>query len=187
MLYTDGLVERPAVPLSDSIDLLRGIVAGASSAEEICRLAFDHLIPEGGPRDDVAIVALKNGEIPAELDLRLAADPHVLADMRRILRRWLRAGGADDRDTVEITIAVGEACTNAIEHAYSPAPADFHLHASMIDGEARIVVSDAGRWRAPRGANRGRGLKIIETAMDEVAVNAAASGTQIVMTRRLGR
>jgi anti-sigma regulatory factor (Ser/Thr protein kinase)/putative methionine-R-sulfoxide reductase with GAF domain len=187
MLYTDGLVERRAVPLSDSIDLLRGIVAGANSAEEICRVAFDQLIPEGGPRDDVAIVALKNGEIPAELDMRLAADPHMLADIRRILRRWLRAGGADDRDTVEITLAVSEACTNAIEHAYSPAPADFHLHASMIDGEARVVVSDAGRWRAPRGANRGRGLKIIETAMDEVAVNAAASGTQIVMTRRLGR
>jgi anti-sigma regulatory factor (Ser/Thr protein kinase)/putative methionine-R-sulfoxide reductase with GAF domain len=187
ILYTDGLVERPAVPLSDSIDLLRGIVGGGHSAEEICRVAFDQLIPEGGPRDDVAIVAVENAEIPAELHMRLAADPRVLADTRRVLRRWLRAGGAGDQDTVEITLAVSEACTNAIEHAYSPAPAHLQLHASMVDGQARFVVSDAGSWRMPRGTNRGRGLKIIEAAMDEVAVDTAPSGTQIVMTRRLGR
>jgi anti-sigma regulatory factor (Ser/Thr protein kinase)/putative methionine-R-sulfoxide reductase with GAF domain len=186
MLYTDGLVERRGVPLSESIDLLREVVAAADSAEEICRLAFDELIPESGPRDDVAIIALQNAEIPTELDLRLSADPHVLADMRRILRRWLRARGADGRDTMEITLAVSEACTNAIEHAYSPAPASFQLHASAVDGEARIVVRDAGAWRRPRGVNRGRGLKIIETAMDEVAVDAGPSGTEIVMRRRIG-
>jgi anti-sigma regulatory factor (Ser/Thr protein kinase) len=49
------------------------------------------------------------------------------------------------------------------------------------------VVRDAGRWRSPRHTNRGRGLKIIETAMDEVAVTAAPSGTEIVMRRRLVR
>ncbi|HWE10726.1 MAG TPA: SpoIIE family protein phosphatase [Solirubrobacteraceae bacterium] len=187
MLYTDGLVERRGVPLTDSIDLLCEIVGAANSAEEICRLAFDHLIPEGGPRDDVAVVALQAAEIPPELHMRLSADPQVLADTRRILRRWLRAGGAGDLATMEITLAVSEACTNAIEHAYSPAPAAFQLHASVVDGTARIVVSDAGRWRPPRGTNRGRGLKIIESAMDEVVVDAAPSGTQIVMTRRLGR
>ncbi len=187
MLYTDGLVERPGIRLSDSIAALRRVVRGAASPEELCRRASDELIPAAGPADDVAIVALRNSEVPRELHLRLPADPRVLAGTRRSLRRWLRSHGADDQDTLEITLAVSEACTNAIEHAYSPAPAEFEVHATVVDGEARITVQDAGRWRSPRGSNRGRGLRIIETAMDEMSVDATPAGTAIVMRRRLGR
>ena len=56
----------------------------------------------------------------------------------------------------------------------------------MAGPVAQITVSDSGRWRSPRGSNRGRGLKIIETAMDDVAVNTTEAGTDIVMIRRLG-
>jgi anti-sigma regulatory factor (Ser/Thr protein kinase)/GAF domain-containing protein len=185
MLYTDGLVERPGIPLTDSIDALRGVAGGARSPEDLCRRTFDELVPTGGPRDDVAIVALQNSEIPAELNLRLPTDPRVLADTRRVLRRWLRARGADAQETLEITLAVSEACTNAIEHAYSPAPSEFDVQGHTVNGEVEITVSDHGRWRSPRGTNRGRGLKIIETAMDEVSVDATPHGTAIVMRRRL--
>ncbi len=186
MLYTDGLVERPGVRLSDSIAALHGVVEGAVSPEELCRRASDELIPASGPRDDVAIVVLQNCEIPRELHLRLPADPRVLATTRRSLRRWLRSHGADDQDTLEITLAASEACTNAIEHAYSPVSAEFEVHARVVDGEAQITVRDAGRWRSPRGSNRGRGLKIIETAMDDTSVDATPAGTTISMRRRLG-
>jgi anti-sigma regulatory factor (Ser/Thr protein kinase)/putative methionine-R-sulfoxide reductase with GAF domain len=185
VLYTDGLVERPGVRLSDSIAELRRVVESAPTPEELCRRAFDELIPLGDLRDDVAIVALQNSEIPAELHLELPADPRVLGEIRRVLRRWLHSQGANDQDVLEITLAVSEACTNAIEHAYSPAPAEFDLRAVMVDGEARITVQDTGRWRSPRGTNRGRGLKIIETAMDAVSVNATSGGTAIVMRRKL--
>ena len=102
-----------------------------------------------------------------------------------MLRRWLRHQGADDAQTMEITLAVSEACTNAIEHAYSPAPAEFTLHAAAVDGEVTFVVTDAGRWRAPRGQDRGRGLTIIRAAMDDVEVNSSETGTEIVMHRKL--
>jgi anti-sigma regulatory factor (Ser/Thr protein kinase) len=49
-----------------------------------------------------------------------------------------------------------------------------------------ITIRDAGSWRAPRGEDRGRGLTIIETAMDAVDVNTTANGTEIVMRRRIG-
>jgi anti-sigma regulatory factor (Ser/Thr protein kinase)/GAF domain-containing protein len=185
MLYTDGLVERPGIRLSDTIATLRGVVAGAPSPEDLCRRAVDELIPAGDVRDDVAIVALQNADIPAELDLRLPADPRVLAETRRILRRWLRSHGANDQDTLEITLAVSEACTNAIEHAYSPGPARFEVEARVVAGVAQITVRDSGRWRSPRGTNRGRGLRIIEAAMDETSVDASPSGTAIVMRRKL--
>jgi len=84
-----------------------------------------------------------------------------------------------------ITLACGEACANAIEHAYSPAPAFFELEASAEDGHITLAVRDIGRWRAPRGENRGRGLKIMESVMDVVEVNATSPGTEVLMRRRL--
>ena len=75
---------------------------------------------------------------------------------------------------------------NAIEHAYSPSPSKFELNAVAIDNEVIITIRDTGRWRSPRGEDRGRGLTIIETAMDKVDVNATEGGTEIVMRRRIG-
>jgi anti-sigma regulatory factor (Ser/Thr protein kinase) len=130
-------------------------------------------------------VALQAAPIPSELVLELSAEPRVLAAVRRTLRRWLYEHGASPEDLSEITIAVNEACTNAIEHAYSPAPAAFELEARAEDGEVTLIVRDTGTWRSPRGEHRGRGLKIIEAAMDDVELNRSATGTELVMRRRL--
>ncbi len=158
---------------------MSGDVAGRGG-----QLAVDELVPADGLRDDVAIVAMQHNEIPAELHLRLPADPRVLADIRHVLRRWLRNHGVGDQDTARITLSVNEACTNAIEHAYSPPAAEFELRASASDGDLTIVVSDAGQWRAPRGPNRGHGLAMIDAAMDEVEINAGVTGTEVVMRKR---
>jgi anti-sigma regulatory factor (Ser/Thr protein kinase) len=185
VFYTDGLVERPGTPLTESIEELLAVVQGAGSVEELCRRAVERMLPPGGLRDDVAIVAIQNSAIDDELDLHLPADPKILAEIRLVLRRWLRHQGANDGETMEITLAVSEACTNAIEHAYSPAPAKFTLRAAAHEGRVTFVVSDVGRWRAPRGHDRGRGLTIIRTAMDDVGVNSSETGTEIVMHRKL--
>jgi anti-sigma regulatory factor (Ser/Thr protein kinase) len=116
----------------------------------------------------------------------LPAEPKTLAQVRRILRRWLRDRGASERDVAEVTIAVGEACANAIEHAYSPAPASFELDATGKNGEVIVTVRDRGQWRASRGEHRGRGLSIISSAMDDLRVDRSERGTEIVMRRRLG-
>jgi anti-sigma regulatory factor (Ser/Thr protein kinase) len=185
VLYTDGLVERPGVPLNESIEELVRVIHGSRSVEDLVRVAVERMVPAGGLRDDVAIVAIQNGEIADELRLQLRADPKVLAEIRHVLRRWLRHQGADDSQTLEITLAVSEACTNAIEHAYSPAPAEFSLTAMAREGVLSFVVSDAGSWRPPRGQDRGRGLTIIRAAMDDVEVNSSDTGTEIVMRRRI--
>jgi anti-sigma regulatory factor (Ser/Thr protein kinase)/putative methionine-R-sulfoxide reductase with GAF domain len=187
VLYTDGLVERPGVPLTRSIGELRRTISDASSAEEVCELAVENMIPLGRLRDDAAIVAMHNAEIPSDLHVHVDAEPRELARVRRIVRRWLRKHGADDQDSIEITLAVGEACTNAIEHAYSPAPAEFELRACADDGEITVTVTDAGRWRSPRGVHRGRGLRIMKAAMDGVEVNSGERGTEIVMRRRIAK
>ncbi len=187
MLYTDGLIERPEVPLSASIDALLEVTRTADSPDEACRRAIAHMPSLENLRDDVAVVAVQRSRIPSELDLGPAADPRVLADVRQTLRRWLRDQDADDNETMEITLAVNEACANAIEHAYSPAPARFRLHASCDDRTVSVVVSDYGSWRPPRGDDRGRGLTIMEAAMDTVEVDVGDGGTRITMRRALRR
>lgn len=136
-------------------------------------------------RDDVAVLAVERAEIPVELELNPAAKPPVLYEVRQTLRRWLRSQGAESTAIAEITLAVNEACANAIEHAYSPAPARFHLRATCDEGVVTVVVNDFGSWRPPRGKHRGRGLTIMESAMDAVEIDAHDGGTRITLRRAL--
>ena len=61
----------------------------------------------------------------------------------------------------------------------------FELEARHADGLVTLTVRDTGRWRAPRGTNRGRGLKIIAAAVDELDLRTTDAGTEVVMHRRL--
>jgi serine phosphatase RsbU (regulator of sigma subunit)/anti-sigma regulatory factor (Ser/Thr protein kinase) len=191
VLYTDGLVERRGVPLTDGIDQLAQVLRRASSADRACQLAVTRMVPASGLDDDVAVLALQSTRIPAELHLELPADPAVLSGTRRLLRRWLAERGVEDPATTEITLAANEACANAIEHAYAPGPASFELEAAIAGEEASpevmITVRDTGQWRPARGVDRGQGLTIIETAMDEVDVKTTDEGTEIVMRRGVMR
>jgi anti-sigma regulatory factor (Ser/Thr protein kinase) len=185
LMYTDGLVERRGNALTRGIEELLAVVRTGDTAEQACRNAMEGLVPPEGLDDDVAMLVLHSLPVPAQLRLHLPADPKALADVRQVVRRWLRERGAEGDDVNEITLAVGEACANAIEHAYSPGPAWFEFVATESGGEVTIAVRDTGRWREARGENRGRGLKIIDAAMSDVKLSPASDGTVIVMSRRL--
>jgi anti-sigma regulatory factor (Ser/Thr protein kinase)/putative methionine-R-sulfoxide reductase with GAF domain len=186
LMYTDGLVERRGNELGLGIEELLAVARTGDTAEQACRNAMQALVPPEGLDDDVAMLVLHNLPVPVELRLHLPADPKALADVRRIVRRWLRERGAEGDDITEITLAVGEACANAIEHAYSPGPAWFELDAVESGGDVTITVRDMGRWRKARGENRGRGLRIIDAAMSDVQLTPTSAGTEIVMRRQLG-
>jgi anti-sigma regulatory factor (Ser/Thr protein kinase)/putative methionine-R-sulfoxide reductase with GAF domain len=186
VLYTDGLVERAGTPLMTSIAQLLAEIRCAASLEDACQLVFERMVPGEALADDAAMIAISVDEVPSRLSLHLAADPGVLASARRSVRRWLKRHNVGDREAGDITLAVGEACTNAIEHAYSPAPAEFTLAASLDDGVVTIAVRDRGEWRPARGIGRGRGLAIVRAVMDEVEVNRDPSGTEIVMRKGVG-
>jgi anti-sigma regulatory factor (Ser/Thr protein kinase)/putative methionine-R-sulfoxide reductase with GAF domain len=191
VLYTDGLVERRGVPLTESIEKLVSALANVTSAERVCQVAVEEMVPEEGLVDDVALLAMESTRIPEKLELDLPADPGVLSGTRRLLRRWLRERGAEEPAVSELALAANEACANAIEHAYAPGPASFQLSAMVESnddsdhGTVVIRVVDSGQWRPPRGENRGRGLTIIETAVDDVEINRSPEGTEVVMRRRL--
>jgi phosphoserine phosphatase RsbU/P len=61
LLYTDGLIERRGQPLSEGIRLLEQSVT-TGSAESLCTQVTARLLPEGGPTDDVALLAVRRTE-----------------------------------------------------------------------------------------------------------------------------
>jgi serine phosphatase RsbU (regulator of sigma subunit)/anti-sigma regulatory factor (Ser/Thr protein kinase) len=185
LLYTDGLVERRGDGLSPGTDMLLRVVGDTGSAKDACERAMAGVVPPEGLDDDVAMLAVEITPVPSELRLRLPANPSVLGRTRHMLRRWLRARGADPTTMDEVVIAVNEACANAIEHAYPPSPATFELLVDEADGEVRITVRDSGRWRPTRDTGGGHGLTIIGRAMDDVSVTGTESGTEVQMRRRL--
>jgi anti-sigma regulatory factor (Ser/Thr protein kinase) len=143
-------------------------------------------VPAGGGDDDIAVVALRLEPMDPALRVRFPADPQVLSRVRRVLARWLREQGAAPEDVAAITLACGEACANAIEHAYAPGVASFELELVHDAGLVTATVRDRGHWRVARGTNRGRGLKMIAAAVDALDVHTTDSGTEVIMRRRLG-
>jgi anti-sigma regulatory factor (Ser/Thr protein kinase) len=186
LLYTDGLVERSSIALTEGMESLREaatVIPG--DPEALCRLLPETVL-EGVPGDDTALLAVRleplNGE---RIDLVLPADSESLAPMRRALARWLKAAGADHSEAYEVLVATGEACANAIAHAYPAGDASFELSGSRTRDGLQIQVRDRGRWRAPRGELRRRGLTLMETLMDEMELDKSENGTTVTLRRRL--
>ena len=187
VLYTDGLVESRTRPIDHGLERLRAIgSAPAAGVERLCSQVVERLVPEERP-DDIAIIAARVPPPPEELSGRWPAERTALAEVRHDLRRWLRAHGASADETYEITVACQEACANAVEHAYRPGREAFEVEGTYRDGVVRVVVRDHGRWRPPRGTNRGRGLLLMEAMMERVDVRHTDDGTLVVLERTLGR
>jgi anti-sigma regulatory factor (Ser/Thr protein kinase) len=187
VLYTDGLVERRGERLATRQQQLHDTAASAAAEPDLLNEALiAGMIGDEAPADDVAILTMQRGATADdELKLRVAARPEELAAIRRLLRGWLSDAGADRHAIEAVLLASGEACTNAIEHAYGPGEQTFELEGARDGSDVVLVIRDGGRWRAPRGQNRGRGLGLMETFMDEVEVTPTDTGTAVRMRRRI--
>jgi anti-sigma regulatory factor (Ser/Thr protein kinase) len=136
--------------------------------------------------DDVAILTLRNLPVPERFSAEFPAEPESLAPMRSMLRRWLSHAGAGELEIAEIVTACGEAATNAIEHGGAGGGTSFEVSGSRKDREVQISVRDQGSWREERPGDHGRGLDLMRTLMDTVAVKPTDEGTIVSLRRRLG-
>jgi len=186
LLYTDGLVERRGVSIRDGLARLGEEAAGAGTdLEALC----DHVLRtmvEAPRSDDVAMLALRPVPLSAEpLRIDVPAEPRVLAPLRHTLRRWLAELGADDEDVTSVLIACGEACANAIQHAYGAREGWVEVEFAHADGTVELTVRDEGSWRPPSGGEGGLGMPLMQGLMDAVEVDRTPSGTVVRMRRRL--
>ena len=187
LLFTDGLIDQPGVGLDVGLERLqRAVAGGPAEPEAMCEHLLRELRPHGESPDDVALIVLRLVPLPYErVEIELPAEPEALAPLRRVLARWLRQAGADDRELAELLVAMSEACTNAIEHANAPRHAAFQVTAE-VDGPGVVLqVRDYGAWRAARGANRGHGMTLMEALTDAVEIERSGRGTVVRLRRRL--
>ncbi|MFI9010741.1 ATP-binding protein [Actinosynnema sp. NPDC053489] len=117
-----------------------------------------------------------------------------LSAVRAQLDAWLAAEGLSEDDRYDLLVAVNEAASNAVEHAYGPDEQGLvQIDARATpDGAIRVAVVDHGTWRVPPPtlSARGRGLLLMRENVDEVRVDRGAGGTTVTLVlapRHAGR
>jgi anti-sigma regulatory factor (Ser/Thr protein kinase) len=187
LLYTDGLIERRGESITVGVQRLRKALSAApSGAEQLCEHVVERLLGQHPSDDDVAVLAVRLIERQAgALELTLDAAAASVPFARHQLRAWLADNAPEfDRGTRgELEVALSEACTNVVRHAYGPRQATFDVRASRDGDTVELTVRDHGSWRPPRGQHGGRGIALMRAICDEVIVDRRAEGTQVTMRR----
>jgi len=189
LLFSDGLFERRQERLDDGLARLNALVS-ATACDDVEALADGVIAGMGAHHafaDDVALVAARL--MPVPLRIRRPALPEELAGIRTAARRWLRQAGARRMQVDDLLIGLGEAASNAVEHAYGDGPVgDVEVSLALRGGGIELTVRDEGRWRHSEvaRANGGRGLTLMRMVADEVAVDGGETGTTVRMRARLG-
>jgi serine phosphatase RsbU (regulator of sigma subunit)/anti-sigma regulatory factor (Ser/Thr protein kinase) len=188
VIFTDGLVETPDAGLEDGLEKLRaGIGTLPQEPDMLAEALLDARFASDAPRDDVAIVVVcLDADSDEALQLTVPADPESLARVRRSVGRWLRGVGASDSESYEVLVACGEACANAIAHAYPVGNASFEVNGRRLNGSIELEIRDFGSWREPRPGTGARGLSLMHELMDEVELERRTpGGTTVTMRRHL--
>ena len=184
--YTDGLVERRGRTLDEGLRrLCESVTAGP--ADSVSTTVMSRLIGSQPPDDDVALLTLRrraDTEVAA-LDLVLPAAPDSLRQIRRAVGRWLSATDATQDEIADLQLAIGEACSNVVEHAYGPRGGAVTVRMTLDPPDVLVTVHDSGSWRPPRGHNRGRGTLVMQRCCDELRVEHGLAGTVVFIRRRL--
>jgi len=96
--------------------------------------------------------------------------------------------GASAEELDSIRLAVSEAVTNAVVHAYPDgAPGPVHVKAAIAGGALSVIVADDGCGLGAAGetAGLGLGLALMENACDSLRLGASHSGGAQVEMRFL--
>jgi anti-sigma regulatory factor (Ser/Thr protein kinase) len=185
LLYTDGLVERPGVSLTTTLETLRGAAVRNGSADALCDATLASLLPGGPENDDVAMLAaLVTRHADGPLMLELAARPSALREVRRRLERWLGVAHVPPALAARVVLCASEATANAVQHAYGLQDALVWVSARRVGGDLELRVRDEGHWREPPTQRRGRGLGLMSAFADEVELDHDDEGTVVTLRWR---
>jgi len=122
---------------------------------------------------------------------RVPAVPAEIGHIRRAVLALAETHGTTRAALADIALAVSEACTNVVTHAYfeDPEPGPLTAEAYRDNRELVVVIIDEGRGMAPRpdSPGLGLGLPLITQLTERVEISDhAPSGTQVRMTFAMG-
>jgi two-component sensor histidine kinase len=94
--------------------------------------------------------------------------------------------GMDASGVADVGLAVTEAASNAVMHAYAQRQGELSVTADVEDGELSITIGDDGSGFSDRPDNPGlgAGLSIIATVTERLRIVSNAGGTEIHMAFR---
>lgn len=114
-------------------------------------------------------------------------DGAAVARVREQFAQWLsRCTDLGETRLCDVVLAVNEALANAAEFAYLQARRPGRLDVEAVvrrDDALTVSVADHGRWRSTDSTQqqrcRGRGIPLMCTLADSVAIDATSSGTSV--------
>jgi serine/threonine-protein kinase RsbW/stage II sporulation protein AB (anti-sigma F factor) len=129
--------------------------------------------------------------IQPRLHERLAASPENIAPLRRAVTAYAGDHGATVRQLEDVALAVSEAVSNAVLHAYiGRVPGHVEVDAWIAGERLHVIVGDDGSGMRPRADSPGlrMGLSLIGLVTDRLELESrdAAPGTRVRMTFAIG-
>ena len=122
--------------------------------------------------------------------VELPPQPWTLTVCRAVLGELLALAAVSHPVFDALSLALTEACTNAIRHA--AASRHYRVEIDVDDDRCTISVADHGPGfdpahlsTTPRADYGGWGLPIVQSMVDEVHIRPRQPGTQLIMTKYL--
>src|SRR4249919_375135 len=127
--------------------------------------------------------------VSERVEIEIAAAAPGVPLVRHALRGLLSGLDVADDVIADIALAVTEACTNAVVHAYPNGDGTITVTASHVDGELEVAVRDHGGGMSPRvdTPGLGVGLPVIAAIARSVVIGSPDDGgTEVRMQFALG-
>jgi anti-sigma regulatory factor (Ser/Thr protein kinase) len=116
--------------------------------------------------------------VHASLNESYRATPEAIATLRHAIAAYASSVGIDGDQLDDVRLAVSEAVSNVVLHAYQDEPGYVHVTAGLGEDELWIRVADDGRGHnaGPIRRGLGWGLAFITDAADEFSLSDRAEG-----------
>jgi anti-sigma regulatory factor (Ser/Thr protein kinase) len=130
--------------------------------------------------------AFKEVTVTPDLELKLPARAENVAVVRHAFGGFAEALSVDEQTLADIKLAITEACTNVVIHAYEDdEDGALEVDASIDDRRLTVVIRDRGRGIVPRpdSPGLGLGLPLIATLAESLELGKDdADHTEVRMT-----
>jgi serine/threonine-protein kinase RsbW len=124
-----------------------------------------------------------------DLELKLPARAENVAVVRHAFGGFAEVLRVDEQTLADIKLAVTEACTNVVIHAYEADDlGELEVDATIDDGRLMVVIRDRGRGIVPRpdSPGLGLGLPLIATLAESLELGTDETDqTEVRMTFRI--
>jgi serine/threonine-protein kinase RsbW len=139
--------------------------------------------------EDRSSPGLGEGEQDSGSDVRLTlpARPENVAVVRHVLGAFAEALQLPDTVIEDMRLAVTEACTNVVRHAYGDPIGSIDVVVRPHRESLEVIVADAGRGMGPSPDTHGPGLglPLIRALADSFDIDPSpAAGSRLVMSFR---